>query len=465
MSDSGQPRDLSRRQFLRGSVCAAVGMTSLAATAFDLRRIAAAAPLDGDFKALVCVFLYGGNDSNNVLVPRGTDYAAYAAARANLALPQAGLRAIAPLSGGDGRQWGLHPNLSGVQSLFAQQRLALVANVGPLVAPVTRAEYLAGTAALPPQLFSHSDQTMHWQTSIPDQPGRSGWGGRTADLLHTLNTNAQVAMSMSLAGNNTFQIGTAVTQYQVSPGGSIGLGWYYDGNEWNHPPSIAIRKLMARSYGNLFQKGYRDVFQRALDQDRVLAGALDAAPPIATVFPETDLGEQLRMIARLISVREALGLRRQIFFCAAGGYDLHDSQVGATAQVGAHADLLAELDGALSAFYSSTVELGVANEVTSFTASDFGRTYVSNGEGSDHGWGAHHFVMGGAVAGGRFYGQAPTLDVDGPDDSGEGRWIPTISVDEYSATLAKWFGVSSGNLGLVFPNLGRFDNPDLGFLG
>lgn len=456
---------LSRRQFLRGSVCAAVGMTSLAATAFDLRRIAAAAPLDGDFKALVCVFLYGGNDSNNVLVPRGTDYGAYAAARSSLALPQDSLRPIAPLSGGDGRQWGLHPNLPGLQNLFNAQRLALVANVGPLVAPVTRAEYLAGTAALPPQLFSHSDQTMHWQTAIPDQPGRSGWGGRTADLLHTLNTNAQVAMSMSLAGNNTFQIGTAVTQYQVSSEGSIGLGWYYDGNEWNHPPSIAIRKLMARSYGNLFQKGYRDVFQRALDQDRVLAGALEAAPPLATVFPDTDLGAQLRMIARLISVREALGLRRQIFFCAADGYDLHDSQIGASALVGPHADLLAELDGALSAFYAATAELGVASSVTAFTASDFGRTYISNGEGSDHGWGAHHFVVGGAVSGGRFYGQVPALAVDGPDDSGDGRWIPTISVDEYSATLARWFGVSASDLGLVFPNLGRFDTPDLGFLG
>jgi len=465
MSDREQQPPMTRRQFLRGSVCAAVGMTSLAATAFDMRRIAAAASLAGDFKALVCVFLYGGNDSNNMLVPRGTDYAAYAAARGGLALPQASLRPITPLSGGDGRLWGLHPNLSGLQGLFGSQKMALVSNVGPLVAPVTRAEYLAGTAALPPQLFSHSDQTMHWQTGIPDQPARSGWGGRVADLVHTLNTNAQVSMSISLAGNNTFQIGSAITQYQVSPGGSIGLGWYYDGNEWNHPPSIAVRQLMARSYGNLFQQGYRDVFQRALDQDRVLASALDAAPPLATVFPDTDLGGQLGMIARLISVREALGLQRQVYFCAAGGYDTHDAQVGASAQVGAHADLLAELDGALSAFYASTVEMGVANDVTAFTASDFGRTYISNGEGSDHGWGAHHLVVGGAVSGGRFYGQVPTLAVDGPDDSGDGRWIPTISVDEYSATLAKWFGVATGDLGLVLPNLGRFDSPDLGFLG
>jgi len=459
-----EPRGLSRRSFLR-SVCTAVGMTSLASTVFDLRRIAAAAPLSGDFKALVCVFLYGGNDSNNVLVPRGTEYAAYAAARRNLALPQASLLSIAPLSGGGGRSWGLHPQLTGLRSLFNQQRLALVANVGPLVAPVTRAEYDAGTAALPPQLFSHSDQTVHWQTGLPDQPVRTGWGGRVADLLHSLNGTAQVSMSMSLAGNNTFQVGNAVTQYQLSSEGSIGLGWYYDGTEWNHPPSIAIRRLMAKSYGNLFQAGYRDVFQRALDQDRMLSAALETAPALQTAFPDTDLGRQLRMVARLISIREALGMRRQVYFCAAGGYDTHDGQISGTPETGAHADLLFELDGALSAFYTATTELGVASDVTSFTASDFGRTYASNGDGSDHGWGSHHLVLGGAVAGGRFYGQVPTLAVDGPDDSGDGRWIPTTSVDEYSATLARWFGVSSTDLPLVLPNIGRFNTPDLGFLG
>ncbi|HKH47186.1 MAG TPA: DUF1501 domain-containing protein [Thermoanaerobaculia bacterium] len=462
MSDQFPP-GLSRRSFLR-SVCTAVGMTSLASTVFDLRRIAAAAPLFGDYKALVCVFLYGGNDSNNVLVPRGTEYAAYAAARRNLALPQASLLSIAPLSGGGGRSWGLHPRLTGLRSLFNQQRLALVANVGPLVAPVTRAEYDAGTAALPPQLFSHSDQTVHWQTGLPDQPVRTGWGGRTADLLHSLNGTAQVSMSMSLAGNNTFQVGNSVTQYQLSTDGSIGLGWYSDGTQWNDPPSTAIRRLMAKSYGNLFQTGYRDVFQRALDQDRLLSAALDTAPALQTVFPDTDLGRQLRMVARLISIREALGMRRQVYFCAAGGYDTHDGQIGGAPETGAHADLLTELDGALSAFYTATTELGVASDVTSFTASDFGRTYASNGDGSDHGWGSHHLVLGGAVTGGRFYGQVPTLAVDGPDDSGDGRWIPTTSVDEYSATLARWFGVSATDIPLVLPNIGRFSSPDLGFL-
>ena len=463
MSEKKNSETLNRRQFIRGSVCTAVGMTSLFSTAFDLRRIAAAAPLAGDFKALVCVFLYGGNDSDNMIVPRGTGYTGYAAARGGLALPQASLLPITPI-GGDGRQWGLHPRMAGAQSLFAQQRLAVVGNVGPLVAPVTRNEYLAGTAALPPQLFSHSDQTVHWQTGMPDQPARTGWGGRVADMLNAMNAGSQVSMSMSLAGNNTFQIGSAVNQYQLSPEGSISLGWYYDGNEWNHPPSIAIRKLIARSYGNLFQQGYRDVFNRALEQDRLLSGALEAAPTLTTAFPETDLARQLKMVARLISIRETLGLRRQVYFCAAGGYDTHGGQVGDTSEVGAHAELLTELDGALSSFYAATVELGVASSVTSFTASDFGRTYISNGEGSDHGWGAHHLVVGGAVNGGRLYGEVPVLAVDGPDDSGDGRWIPTISVDEYSATLARWFGVAASDLPLVLPNLGRFGSPDLGFM-
>ena len=202
-----EDRGMNRRQFIRGSVCTAVGMTSLLSTAFDLRRIAAAATLAGDFKALVCVFLYGGNDSNNLLVPRGSGYGAYAAARGELALPQASLLPVTPLSGGGGRQWALHPRLTALRGLFSQQRAALVANVGPLVAPVTQSEYIAGTATLPPQLFSHSDQTVHWQTSLPDQPARSGWGGRVADLLHSLNANPQISMAISLGGNNTFQIG------------------------------------------------------------------------------------------------------------------------------------------------------------------------------------------------------------------------------------------------------------------
>ena len=460
-------RRTTRRQFLRQSACAAVGMTAAAHTIFDLERIAAAAPL-ADYKTLVCVFLYGGNDGNNLIVPTLTaDYAQYAAARAALALPQSSLLPLTPLASppGDSRTWGLHPQLKGLQSLFNSGRAAVVANVGPLVAPLTREEYLNRSVAVPPQLFSHSDQTVHWQTSLPDQPALTGWGGRVADLLHALNENARISMSISVAGTNTFQVGKVVTQYQVSPQGPVGLTSYVPAVQGADASSNAIRGLLARSYGNLFERGYSGIFQRALDNQELLSGALAAAPALTTAFPETDLGQQLQMIAQLISVRETLGLRRQIFFCAAQGYDTHGGQIAGSALDGAHADLLAELDGALAAFDAAMAELGAADTVTAFTASDFGRTYVSNGDGSDHGWGSHHFVLGGAVRGGRFYGQLPTLAVDGPNDAGEGRWIPTTSVDEYSATLARWFGVAQSDLPLVLPNLGRFANPDLGFMG
>jgi uncharacterized protein (DUF1501 family) len=442
-------------------------MTAVAHTLFDLQRIAAAAPLVDD-KTLVCVFLYGGNDGNNLLVPTSAgDYAQYAAARAALALPQSALLPLHPLASpaGDAREWGLHPSLQGVQGLFNAGKAALVANVGPLVAPLTREEYLNRSVAVPPQLFSHSDQTVHWQTSLPDQPARTGWGGRMADLLQSLNENARISMSISVAGTNTFQVGNVVTQYQVSPEGPVGLNSYVPASQGADAASNAIRSLLAKSYSNLFERGYSKIFDRALDNQELLSEALAGAPALTTQFPQTDLGLQLQMIAQLVAVRETLGLRRQVFFCAAQGYDTHGGQIGASALVGTHADLLAELDGALAAFDAAMTELGVADSVTAFTASDFGRTYVSNGDGSDHGWGSHHFVLGGAVRGGRFYGQIPTLAVNGPDDAGEGRWIPTISVDEYSATLARWFGVAESDLPLVLPNLGRFATPDLGFMG
>ncbi len=453
----------SRRDFLRHSACAAVGMTSLASTVFDLRRVAAAAcgPAS-DYKALVCIFLYGGNDGNNMVIPRDGGYAAYAAARGPLALPSASLLPITPLNG-DGRLWGLHPSLTNLRNLFNQGRAALVANVGPLVAPVTKTAYDNGTALLPPQLFSHSDQTLHWQTGIPDQAPRTGWGGRIADMVECMNGAHDISMSISLDGSNTFQVGNLVTQYQVSSGGTIDLdGYELPTDSWgtNHPTSVAVRRLLAKSYGNLLQGGYRTVLQRALDNNALLSAALASeTPPIATVFPaDSYLADQLKMIARLIHVRSALGLKRQIFFCATGGYDTHGDQLTP------HADLLTELDGSLSAFYGALTEIGMQNSVTAFTASDFGRTLVANGDGSDHGWGNHHLVVGGQVVGNRIYGGMPNLAVDGPNDTGDGRWIPTTSVDEYSATLARWFGVSATDMSTVFPNLGRFQNPNLGFM-
>jgi len=458
----------TRRDFLRATTCAAVGTTSIVRTLFDLGSIAAAAERPGrshgantaagDYKALVCVFLYGGNDGNNLLVPRsGADYTQYAAGRGGLALPQGSLLPITPITN-DGRAWGLHPKMTGLQGLFAQHRMAILANVGPLVAPLTRDQFLNGTVAAPPQLFSHSDQQVHWQTSIPDQAPRTGWGGRTADLLHSLNGNAQVSMSMSLAGSNVFQVGDLVTQYQLSTGGSIGLDNFTDGPNGD-PVSRAIRSLLANQTGSLLVGAAGGVTQRALDNNQLLQSALDQAPALNTVFPDSYLGAQLQMVARLISVRAALGLSRQVFFCAADGYDTHGDQL-ATQDV-----LLDDLSTSLTAFYAATNELAVAPNVTTFTASDFGRTLPGNGGGSDHGWGSHQLIVGGAVQGGDLYGHVPTLVVEGPDDSGEGRWIPTTSVDEYSATLARWFGVGATDLGAIFPNLGRFNTPNLGFMG
>ncbi len=455
------PAELSRREFLR-TACTAVGTAALANTVFDLTRVAAAASLPrfdaGDYKALVCVFLYGGNDGNNTIVPTGTiAYNEYAAMRGALALPRASLLPITPLSG-DGRAWGLHPSLTGLRSLFGQRHAAILANVGPLVAPVTRNDYLAGSAALPPQLFSHSDQTVHWMTSLPDQVALTGWGGRVADLLRNLNANSQISMTISVAGTNTFQVGNQVTQYQVSTEGALGLDSYQTG-PFADPSSRAIKSLLETPYSNLFERAYAGIKKRAIDNGEMLGAALDSTPPLVTAFPDTDLGRQLKMVARLIGARSPLEQQRQIFFVATGGYDTHGDQVAP------QAELLSELDRSLSAFYQATVEMGVAQQVTSFTASDFGRTYTSSGDGSDHGWGGHHFILGGAVQGGDIYGAMPTLAIDGPDDTEQGRWIPTISVDEYSATLARWFGIAPTNMTDVFPNLGRFARPNLGFLG
>lgn len=445
----------SRREFLRQAACSAVGYGAMLSTIADLMKVNAAAQGAPDYRALVCVFLYGGNDSNNLVVPRdAAGYAVYAAPRGALAVPRSALLPIVPANG-DGREWGLHPSTPGLQALFAQGRLAVVCNVGPLVAPLTRAEYLAGGAAVPPNLFSHDDQQILWQTGVGDGSMATGWGGRTADLLRSLNDAGQVSMSISVSGRNTFQTGRDVFQYQVSPTGISSFEGYRAGRD---PESRAFDRMLARHYANVFENQYRDTLRRVLDAEQRLRQALASAPVPATVFPGSWLGQQLAAIARLIAARGALGQRRQIFFCSAGGYDTHGNQVAS------HTGLLAELSAALSAFYAATVELGVADQVTTFTASDFGRTLVSNGTGSDHGWGSHHLVIGGAVRGGRFYGRFPVLQVNGPDDTREGRWIPSISVEEYSATLARWFGVARTDLPLVFPNLGRFAAPDLGFL-
>ncbi len=450
---------MKRRNFLQHSLCA-LGAAGASATLGGLNRIAAATSptaMQSDYKALVCVFLYGGNDGDNTLIPRSqSDYNAYATTRRILAVPRDQLLPITPTAT-DGRDWGFHPSWPGMQTLFAQKKLAVVANTGILLAPTSRDQFLRESVPLPPQLFSHADQQAHWHTSWSDQIPKTGWGGRLADIVNAQNPNAQVSMSISLAGSNLFEVGSQVFPYMISPEGVISL-WYYN-ETWGNPETIVTKTMLDAQYANLFEKTYSETFKRAIENEKKISGILQSAPALTTQFPaENNLADQLKMVAKLISVRAALGVRRQIFFCDMQGYDTHGEQPTT------HATLLRELSQAMKVFYDATVELGVANNVTTFTQSDFGRTYKTNGKGSDHGWGNHQFVMGGAVKGGAIYGTVPVHQINGPNDTSDGRWIPTIASDEYAATLALWFGVAASELPSVLPNINRFNRINLGFM-
>jgi uncharacterized protein (DUF1501 family) len=473
--------DLSRRKFL-GACCASVGATGMLSALAQLRLIGAvASPENGpvnlaaalapapqsDYKALVCLFLAGGNDANNLIVPTDTTtYAAYAAGRGALALPQSSLLSIAPRTN-DGRTWGLHPSMTELKALFDQGKLAILANVGTLAYPLTQAQYNSGSVPRPSQLFSHDDQQVEWQSSIADKPFTTGWGGRLADLTNAFNANNRISMSISLNGQNSFQVGRNVAQYSVSTNGAIALTGNGTGTSVNGIRTSALNDVLAAQNANLFETAFSGLTAGALSNSALLSTIVTGTSPFTSFFTglTSSLAQQLHMIARLVNAQTQLGLKRQIFFARIGGFDLHDSQVslGNTA-TGAHANLLRDLSVSLNAFHNALSSIGAQNQVTTFTASDFGRTYNTNGDGSDHGWGSHHFVLGGAVNGGDIYGRMPTFAINGPDDTGRGRWIPTTSVDEYSATLATWFGVSATDLPTVLPNIGRFANPNLGFL-
>jgi uncharacterized protein (DUF1501 family) len=468
-------RELSRRKFI-GNCCAAVSATGMLSALAQLRVLGALAnsantvssgSAPSDYRALVCLFLLGGNDANNLIIPNDTaGYATYASGRTSLALPQSSLLGINPRTT-DGRAWGLHPATGPLKALFDSGQLALLGNVGTLVVPTNKSQYQAGSVPLPMQLFSHNDQQIEWQSSVPDKPFTTGWGGRLADLTNAFNSNNRISMAISLNGQNSFQVGQNVVQYAVNTNGAVALS----GSSSSTTSAAGIRTkaqadVLNSPNASLFDTAFGGMTSQAVSDSALLASALSGATNLATVFPTSSLGQQMKMIARLISVRSQLGLNRQVFFARVSGWDLHDNQLtAADPSMGAHANLLSDLSTSMKAFYDSTVELGVANQVTTFTASDFGRTLKSNGDGSDHGWGSHHLVMGGAVKGGDLYGTMPDLTISGPNDTGSGRWIPTTSVDEYSATLASWFGVSNSDLATVLPNIGRFAHPNLGFMG
>jgi uncharacterized protein (DUF1501 family) len=452
---SSPPRDAGRRRLLKGLLGAGVGAAASPWLA-PLAALAQTAPPAGDYKALVCVFLFGGNDANNLLLP-GDDarFAQYRAARGNLALPR---DRLLPLNtpgtalAAAGAPYALHPALPGVQKLYNTGRLAWVANAGPLVAPTTKAQFQAGSVALPRALFSHADQQSAWQAGVGDSAdlrARTGWGARLAERLITAGTANRAYAALSLAGSNLWQIGDGgLTPYKLSASGKFGFDFYDPAG--GDPLSVAIAATLAEPRSHLFEQAWLDVLGRSVEAQRVLAGALAGPSTLATVFPNTGLAQQLAMTARLIGARSALGLPRQVFFTSLGGFDTHGDQLPRQQQ------LYAELDGALAAFSAAIDELGLGSQVTLFTASDFGRTLQSNGDGSDHGWGSHQLVMGGAVRGGQVLGQLPDLVVGGKDDTGSGRWIPTTSVTQIGASLGRWMSASPAQLAEVYPELGNF---------
>lgn len=471
------PTRHTRRAFLRRAGQLAFTGTALP-TVMNLAAIGEAAAFNAtDYKALVCVFLFGGNDyANTVINYDATSHAQYTAIRGGIAIPRANLAATAlnpttPLP--DGRQYALHPSMTGLANLFNTGAAAVQLNVGPLVVPLTRQQYNGNNAAhpRPPKLFSHNDQQSVWMTSAAEGT-TTGWGGHAGDLARSHNTNS-VLSCVSVAGNTVFLSGDQALSYQVSSNGAVRINCL-NGNVYG---SAAVRAALVdiamQSRGHALENEYNLVTARAYGTEGAVTSALNAFPANSApfnAFPANNgLANQLRLVARLIAARNQLGSKRQVFFVSLGGFDLHDNLLNG------QAGLMERLSGALTAFHQATVDLGVADKVTAFTASDFGRTLTSNGDGSDHGWGSHHLMVGGAVRGAAFYGKAPPVSVTNSNvDSfdqwhvGQGRLLPSTSVTQYAATLARWFGVDPGELGQVLPYVGNFggaDYPlDVGFM-
>jgi len=448
--------ELSRREFLKRSSAGALG-ASVPWTLSLAGMGEAAAASAGDYKALVCVFLEGGNDQSNTVIPCDLpSYTRYAGIRQGLARSRDQLLPLLPrIDLPDARQMALPPELADLKPLFDNGTLGILANVGPLAVPTTKAQYYTKAVPLPNKLFSHIDQQGAWQAASP-QSQDSGWGGRMADLM--LSGNGGSAFSaVSVTGNVLYLSGKATAQCQVTPEGSIPLWatrWPLYGSQ---ACSRAVEQLISANYAHALENAHSTVMRRAIDANALLGYAMQVPLASNAVFPVGNpLALQLQTVARLIAARATFGVRRQVFHVSLGGFDQHDGLASR------HPALLAQLGQALAAFKAAMVDLGLDESVTTFTASDFGRTLTVNGDGSDHGWGSHHVVMGGSVNGQRFWGRLPEIAVDGADDVGQGRLLPSTSVDQLAYELASWFGVSAGDMTTVLPNSGNFD---LGRLG
>jgi uncharacterized protein (DUF1501 family) len=448
---------MRRRTFLQHA-----GALAGTAALGQLGAFAARAATSSDYKALVCIFLYGGNDANNMIVPLDSaGYANYARIRSYLALAQSQLL---PLSVAGGTPlYGLHPALPGLQSLWSAGSLAVVANVGTLVQPLTKAQYLSTTTPKPESLFSHIDQQHQWQASISStSASNSGWGGRLADQFAAANVNSSVPSMISTGGNNLFVTGAASQALVIPTGGSFGLSGF-SGDSADTARRSALAALLQLDQDTNLTQAAQGVMSGALASSAVLNPILastDATLSARFAGLTSNFSRQLLAIAKVIEARATLGASRQVFLATLGSFDTH------TDQLNQQQSLLSQLDAGLTAFHGAMADIGAGTQVTSFTLSDFSRNFLPNtGGGTDHAWGAHPLVIGDAVKGGQIYGTMPTLELSGPDDASNlGRWIPTLAVDQFAATLATWFGADAQALATVLPNLSAFSPATVGFI-
>jgi uncharacterized protein (DUF1501 family) len=433
----------------------------------------AAAQSANDYKALVCIFLYGANDHYNTVIPydvathtnyynirkgtptAGTVYDGIAIGRN--ALSETALSTA--LSGG--RQMALNPEMSALKTLFENKRASILMNVGPLVVPTTRLQYDNKSVPLPPKLFSHNDQQAYWQSSYQTEGGATGWGGRAADLLLSNNSKSTLTC-ISINGNALFLSGQNAISYQMSSTGATTVNAIKGKSLFGSANcAAALQTLITQSSSLPMASDYTTVTKRALDTYDGIVAAIGTAASASmnALFPSAatnTLSAQLKMVARMIEQQAAFGMKRQVFMVGMGGFDLHDFLPTQ------HPALLQKLSTAMKEFDDAMTSLGKGPQVTAFTASDFGRTLTSNGDGSDHGWGSHHFVMGGAVDGGKWIGTAPEIGLTHNQQVGSGRLIPSTAVDQLGAELAAWFGVSATDVKTVLPNAKNFDLYKLG---
>ncbi|MDP2634148.1 MULTISPECIES: DUF1501 domain-containing protein [unclassified Pseudoalteromonas] len=444
---------LNRRQFL--SLCLKGGVSAAALTSLQLQALTGSVNTTQltDYKALVCVFLYGGNDSLNMLVPLdGEQRILYEQSRQNLAVASpVALNTPTNFAGGV----GLHPSLSAIKSVFDSANLAFVGGVGTLLTPTTYNDYKNKTTALPKHLFSHNDQQASWMYGREKQSLNSGWGAR---LLERLGQQDQFAANISLDGTNLWQTGDQTKAFALNKSGISKINAF----SGYQPRAEHVTRIMNRLMNNTqhpLTTAYASSFNSAINNTQAMNAALESGVEFATVFSETSLSEQLAAVAKAISVQSRLSTQRQVFFVSMGGFDTHDDQLDT------HPLLLNTLAQGLAEFDSAMKELNMADNVTTFTMSDFGRTLTSNGDGTDHGWAGNQIVMGGAVQGGNIYGELLTQHLDGPQDVGSGRLIPSVANEQYFATLAKWFGVPDSELVDIFPNLSNFNQHTLNLFG